>query len=121
MNDEQAEQRQRAQHEALLQSLYERADTVDADTASRLANIRRQALAQQQHETSFDGRWWPALGLGSAAVVALALVLNVGPKQAVEDAPWASDAETLVLIQELEVLEELEFLAWLDEAESGAS
>lgn len=108
-------------HEALDAS----AETLPPGVASRLAAARAEALAQRA-----SSRSWQPLGYGalaSAVVLLLALAAN---RDAIVDAPAPELAETvralpadsadLDLAMDLDVVEELEFVAWLALEDTGA-
>ncbi|MGI9324773.1 MAG: hypothetical protein ACR2PZ_06105 [Pseudomonadales bacterium] len=120
MNEDPSDSDAQTQQEAVVRAMQARADDLDELTASRLASIRRSAMALHPENQPKRSLWWPAMGAASAAVVVVAVLLTLTPEQVPGENQWPGDVETLVLIQDLEVIEELEFLAWLDEVENGA-
>jgi len=104
--------------------LRAQAEQVDPEVAGRLGAMRRAAVAEMDHRRTPARRRVPALlaGLGAAAAalavtVALLLPPAAGPGP---EALLLADADELAAVAELEVLEELEFLAWLEEEQLDA-
>lgn len=89
----------------------------DAATLSRLNQARHKALAELPRPRRW--RWWqPALGLALAS----ALMVMLLPQRIIEPtvtpaAPDMSELEMALLgdADELELLEDLEFYAWLEQ------
>jgi len=111
-------------HETLGRTVRARFEQVEPEVAQRLAQMRHAAVAELERRQARTGRhrspgWW--IGGAAAAAVALTVVLLLprggGPEP---DAALLADAETLEAISELDVLEELEFLAWLEEEQLDA-
>lgn len=112
--------------ERRLQALArEGSGVVPADVAERLAAMRRQAVAEL--DTPVSG-WsslvgWPAWA--PVAVTATVLVMMIGawvylnPTADPMILPLVADSE-VAIVEDLELLEELEFLAWLEEESEGA-
>ena len=95
------------------QELDRHADAVDELTVARLQAIRKTALARA---TRPGFNWLPATGLAVAASVLVAvLVLNLAPGD-INGLP--GDTELLSQMDDLELLEELEFYAWLEATQS---
>ncbi|MEM7706497.1 MAG: hypothetical protein AAF358_13130 [Pseudomonadota bacterium] len=101
----------------------QRSSGLDAATLSRLNRARQQALDDVRHESR--GRWLPGGLAAGAAVVAVAIGLTgrvPPPAQPLLEQP-VSDFTVLASDESLEMLENLEFYAWLDEvlteAEAG--
>ena len=88
----------------------------DAATSARLEQARRKALEAWDLRTSMPAtrtRWQPLIGAIAAAVtLAVALVITRVPSDRTQDGP---DPEVLLVGDELELLEELEFYQWLGE------
>jgi len=96
------------------QQLERHAEGVDEPTAARLQAMRRRALggARQAH---FSG-WLPG-GLAAAAAVLVVVVfwsLTPGDPDMLP-----VDADTLAQVEDLELLEDLEFYAWLEDTHNG--
>ena len=101
----------------------ERSSSLDAATLSRLNRARQQALDDVRHESR--GRWLPGGLAAAAAVLAIAVGLTSRvppPAQPLLEQP-PSEFTVLASDESLEMLEDLEFYAWLDEvlteAEAG--
>jgi acyl-CoA synthetase (AMP-forming)/AMP-acid ligase II len=92
---------------------------MDAHTRSRLTRARHSAVAElvrQRH--SFMRRWWlPTAGLATAALVAVIVVLNVetdDTERQLAATLVAEDIDLLSNADDIELLEDMEFYAWLD-------
>jgi anti-sigma-K factor RskA len=91
---------------------------LDATTASRLNRARQRALDAQPAASQ---RWrWPAVGLATAAALMLAVVIQSRNAEAPLPAPVAStqavdDLDLLAGTEDLEMIENLEFYAWLEQ------
>ena len=115
--------------ESLRRELDEHAEALDAATRSRLNRARQSALIESEREAARP-RWWSwsarplrvLLPAGVAAALALAVALHptMLERGGNEPAPAAAVVEDLELIQQsesLELFEDQEFYAWLDESE----
>jgi hypothetical protein len=105
--------------------LRRNADDIDAATASRLNRARQAALAAMPRRRRRTP--WLVPGLSTVAVGALAvgLWLNRGagpelPAIATPAVESAADMDLLLATDSLEMLEDLEFYAWLDADRSAA-
>lgn len=109
------------------QRLRESADQLDAATLSRLNRARQKALAEIPGETRDGYGWWVPAG-----VTAVAAIVAVGLWQAdrideasIDGVPVTADevADLEILLEEgeLEMLEDLEFFAWLATEELEAA
>jgi hypothetical protein len=94
---------------------------LDGPTRAKLAQARNHALERGLRgpslmPTFLAPRWVTALSAAALAVVAVLVVWRGGgvPEQQVEMATL-SDLELLLAEDEFEMLEELEFYAWLEE------
>jgi hypothetical protein len=95
----------------IRQQLDRHAAAVDERDAARLAAARRQALARQPRRTV---HWLPLTGMATAAAVLLAVLLV---RQApLPDAGW----DPLLAQDDIELIEELDFYAWLEETQSSS-
>lgn len=99
--------------EGLTERLNAEVEELPQTSRLRLQAMRRQAVA------SAPRQWWqlslPTAGLiGSAAVLALAVFLSISTTDPVPMLPVVDEVE-LAIVQDLELLEQLEFLAWLEE------
>ena len=93
---------------AVVERLHE---DVDPDVAARLRAARQEAVYIVDRKTRRSVPWLaPAGGDVAAAVVAVVMLREpaLAPMPALDEAEMAAAAE-------LELLEELEMLAWLDE------
>ena len=98
--------------EKVKQQLDRHAESVDELTLARLVEARRLALAR--HSTSL--RYWiPLGGLAMAAAVALVSFMLVQQPQ-IQDI----GLELWVASDDLELIEELDFYAWLEETQSNS-
>jgi hypothetical protein len=95
-------------------------DALDAATLSRLNRGRQRALAElggvRRHGAWL--RWLPATGVAAAAL--LAVMLTVDPGTAVPDDPVSASDFGMLLEDDLEMIEDLEFYSWLEGAELEA-
>ena len=95
---------------------------LDAATASRLNRARQQALDVGLRQR--QGRaWWLPFALATATAVLLALTVTLRSPDSALQAPTlaapavADDFELLAGGEDLEMIEDLEFYAWLDQVE----
>ncbi|NGX16296.1 hypothetical protein [Wenzhouxiangella sp. XN24] len=91
-------------------------EEVSPEVAERLRAMRRVAVSElgEGPANAAPGWLWPA-GV-AAAGVALTLALLLGePDGSAPDPLLLADADELAVVADLDVLEELEFLAWLEE------
>jgi len=113
-------------HEALGRTARERFEQVEPEVAQRLAQMRRAAVAElDRREGRIGARRSPGWWIGGAAAAAAAVALTVAlllPRggDPEPDAALLADAEAREAIADLDVLEELEFLAWLEEEQLDA-
>lgn len=96
----------------------ESVDGLDAASLSRLNRGRQAAI-----EAAGSGRpqwtlWAPAAGVAAAAVVAVVMLQT--PNVEVMDSS-AADLDILLAEESIEMLEELEFYAWLDTVDLDAN
>ena len=89
-------------------------ERLDAATLSQLNQRRQAALAEVSSKDSrvLWGRWLPAAGVTAAAVVAVVMLQGTPVVDPPLDA--ATDFEILISEDNLEMIEELEFYAWLE-------
>ncbi|MCG8673161.1 MAG: hypothetical protein MI867_27475 [Pseudomonadales bacterium] len=99
----------------LKQSLDNSVDELSQQTLANLNEIRQQALnGKQANASKFQwALWGPAGGLVAAAVVAAVWVGN----PAVQPSNSIDDLELLTSEEDLELMEDIEFVAWLMEQE----
>jgi len=94
------------------QQLDQHADAVDELTAAQLGAARRRALSRQRPSRRV---WIPLAGLATTAAIALVsfMLVQQPPLQDMGPDLWvASD--------DLELMEELDFYAWLEETQSNS-
>ena len=109
--------------EPVRRELDEHADALDAATRSRLNRARQVALEAARPRWSWSARpvrglWLPA---GAAAALALAVALHPsmlerGGKEPVVATGVVEDLELIQQPESLELYEDQEFYAWLDES-----
>ncbi len=121
MNDETLKQQ-------IVEALQQDCETLPAHLRSRLNQARQQALEAATADARHH-RWLryglPA-GLATACTLVLALWLGQPdvPTSATPTASTALQAEDLQLLAEptdLELIEDLEFYAWLEQVDDGTS
>lgn len=108
----------------LERTLRDRGQQVPQDVAERLALMRREALLEIPEKTKFLSwlsNWQLVLpvGAGAALVVVLFVPGLFSGEEEILQIPLTLGSETVVF-QEIEILQELEFLAWLEEEDEGA-
>lgn len=97
------------------QQLERHAEDVDELTAARLQAMRKRAL-EAARQRSFSG--WPLGGLAAAAAVLVVVVFwSLAPG---DFDMLPVDADTLAQVEDLELLEELEFYAWLEDTQPSS-
>ena len=93
---------------------------LDAETLSKLNQGRQRALAELGRPAR-PGQWlqWiPATGVVAAALVTVIIVRGPGGVEPLEvPVGTAADFEILLGEDSLEMLEELEFYAWMEDAD----
>lgn len=87
-------------------AMREAEENVSPDVSHRLAAARRSAVAQADAQKP-----WMWAGVGGALTAGLLVALLVAP-QADESLPLFAESE-MAAAQDVELLEELEFVAWL--------
>ena len=100
--------------ENVKQHLDQHAEALDDMTAARLKGLRARAL--QQPRQARVG-WLPATGLATAAAALLAVV--VWYQAPLNEPGLPGEWDMLAASEELELIDELEFYAWLEEIESS--
>lgn len=100
------------------QALNESVDHLDANTLSRLNQARQKALSQKKSTTLINIPWTPA-----GAVAALSVAIVVGslflssPESSLNN---LDEVEFIASNEEIELAEDLEFVAWLIEQEHAS-
>jgi len=91
---------------------------LNGNIRSRLTQARHRALAQMPSSGVGTTRrfWLPAAGIGAAALLAaLVIAPRPGANRALPESLAAADDMALLLTtDELEMIEDMEFYAWLD-------
>lgn len=96
----------------------ESVDRLDAATLSALNRSRHRALAAGNSRTVDWLRWAPVTGV--AAAVLVAVLMTQPDPVTVESMPGpVSEMEILLGDESMEMLEDLEFYAWMDQFEAG--
>lgn len=100
----------------IRQQLQQSEQDLPNDTQRQLRQARQQAL-QRQHRPQ---AWlWPASGLAVAATVGVLsfnLILNE-PQESLAPAP--ADLELLSQADNLEIMQELDFILWLEDEQQS--
>ena len=97
---------------------------IDARTRSRLTQARHAAVAQLEAHTGAQARYWtrrywmPAAGLATAALLAVVVMMpRTMTREPAVVATLADDDMPLLLESDnVAMLEDMEFYAWLDDA-----
>ena len=112
MSDEEFSEFERKARQRLEASEHD----IDPDRLQRLQAARRAAVAAvpAAPERGLAGRWWVPTGAMAAVALVLGLLLLPEP----EGLPPVLDAAEMSAAQEMELLDELEFVAWMLEQES---
>ncbi len=91
----------------------ESVDKLDAATLSTLKQSRQRALAEAHAQPTQWLRWVPAAGMAAATLLVVMVILpdpaNIQPVPA-----EVTDMEILLGEDSIEMLEDLEFYAWID-------
>lgn len=100
--------------------LRDSAEHLDGHTRSRLTQARHAALAEIERHRSQRVRWLLPAGAAAAAVLAVFLLQGRIAVAPVTTEPVAAveDIELMTAEDSLEMYENLEFYAWLDQAAS---
>ena len=94
-------------------------EQLDARTRSRLTQARRAALEKLQRSHGPRARWWaPAGGLAAAAALAIFVFGRSGMDPT--GAPPLEELEAVAAVENIELLEDVEFYAWLAEQSQPA-
>jgi len=105
--------------ERAKQLFDESVDRLDARTRSKLTQARYRALEQLTAPAgSVWRRPWAPAGAAAAALTVLLVLWLDAPERTVNgtfDMAATSDLELLLAEEELEMIQELEFYAWLEE------
>ena len=94
--------------------LRKSADGLDAATLSKLNQARQTALAGLPLVRSRHGWQVPAYGTAAVAVLMVALWVGRSVPPTPDNPVVAEDVEVLLAGENLEMMDDLEFYAWLD-------
>lgn len=100
------------------QTLDERARDLDGATLAALNRARQNALDEVRHAPS--AKWLPAGLIAATAVLMLAAGLGLRAPGPDMETPAAPEVALLTSDESMEMLAELEFYLWLDEALADA-
>lgn len=113
--------------EALAQDLRARNNRAPEDVANRLRAMRQDAVATVDRPRRTSHLWVPAGLATSAAAVLVTIALLPEPNPGangiddIQPLPINLAVDELAVINEMDVLEDLEFLAWMEEEASSAA
>jgi len=93
---------------------------IDARTRSRLTQARHAALDELNRRHSSRWLWAPAGGLAAAAAIAAFLIARPGIESTTPGTPPLEELEAVAGVENIELLEDVEFYAWLAE-QNGAT
>jgi hypothetical protein len=96
---------------------------LDAHTRSRLTRARHAALDELKRARSAPTRWlWaPAGGLAAIAAVAIFVFGRSGLDSAAPGAPPLEELDAVAAAENIELLQDVEFYAWLAEQSQPAA
>lgn len=99
--------------EKARQSLDDSVEGLDSNTLDKLNQIRREALndTHTKSQSVSWGSWAPVGGIATAALLAAFWFANPPPTPQ----PLMDDMELLTAEEDLEMMEDIEFVAWLME------
>lgn len=114
MNKDSDDSLLRTSQEALNESI----DGLDAHTLSRLNQARQKALSQEKYATSAIFTWLPASSLATLALVIIVGALYLSsPGTSLNN---IDEAEFMASNDDIELMEDLEFIAWLIEEDHAS-
>ena len=98
------------------QVLDESVDHLDAETLSRIRQVRARTVEKAEQKTV---HWFGVVSgaVATACVMVLAVTIFLNNEPAVQPLP-AEDIDLVSSLDELELVEDLEFYQWLAEYES---
>jgi len=99
-------------------ALRDSAEHLDGRTRSRLTQARHAAVAEIERRGSQRMRWLLPAGAAAAAVLAVVLLQGRIATPTPETVATVEDIELITAEDSLEMYENLEFYAWLDQAAS---
>lgn len=98
-------------------------ERLDGRTRSRLSQARHAALAELKRTQALRARWpflVPAGGLAASAALALFFIARPTTDSFTQQAPPLEDLEIAASVENIELLEDMEFYAWLAEQNQGS-
>lgn len=98
----------------IKRELDESSDALDANTLSRIRQIRAMAVDKAEGRTVKNGSGLFIGGLATACLMVLAIVVLMKSPTSIETVP-VDDLELISSSDNLEFYEDLEFYEWLDE------
>ena len=118
MNDQNDTDMNKAQLKSVIESLDESVEHLDAHTLSRLNQARHHALALAEKPRLFNPQWLKA----AAIAVLLVTVINGWLLISTPDIQQLdTDAfELIVANEDFELLQDLDFIAWMIEQENAS-
>ncbi len=106
-------------NEQIKVSLDKLAENLDQDTLNQLDQVRRSVLANINNSQPkwYENISWPMLGpaLAAGVLVVVLLVSNVSNQMEPKADLLFDDLDLLANEVDVELLEDLEFIAWLEE------
>lgn len=89
-------------------------DGLSGNIRSRLTQARHRALEQAESTHPSRRAWWAAAGVAAVALLAVAIVPRIRERGMPEQLA-AEDLAMLVEADDLELIENIEFYAWVEE------
>jgi hypothetical protein len=100
--------------ENIRKSLDDSVDTLDANTLSKIRQIRAQAVEKAETGKTNSRQRFLVGGLATACIMVLAVMLLINSPTSMQTVP-AEDLELISSSDNLDLFEELEFYEWLEE------
>jgi hypothetical protein len=97
-------------------ALNESIENLDANTLSRLNQARQKALSQEDNRPLVNIFWIPAGALAALSIAVVVGLLLSSPEISLNN---LDEAEFMATNEEIELVEDLEFVAWLIEQENA--
>ena len=118
MNAKHDTEMDKALQQAIVETLEDSIEHLDANTLSRLNQARHNALALAERPRLISSQWLKA---GTFAVL-LATVINAWLFFSSPDIPQMNtdDLELIVNAEDFELMQELDFVAWMIEQEHAS-
>lgn len=92
---------------------------LDAHTRSRLAEARHRAVDVRSEQPHVRPYWIPVAGVAAAAAAAVAIMPAIDRERELPGSFTAAEDMVLLLnAEDLELLEDMDFYEWMDEARS---